>query len=84
MYELYTAQRPYAGLPHAAIAERVYSSGLRPAFPATAPSAYVELARACWATDAAARPAFVGRGGVVARLEAMATQMAAAAGGGAR
>lgn len=66
MWELYTGARPYSGLAPGAIAQRVFSEGLRPAFPPDAPEAYVRLARDCWAADPALRPAF---GAVAERLE---------------
>jgi hypothetical protein len=90
MWELYSGNRPYDGLDAAAIAERIYHGGLRPAFPRSTPPAYAELASACWATDPAARP---GAAEIVARLEALhagvageiaETAAAAAAGAAAR
>ncbi len=50
--------------------------GARPAFPAGAPAAYVDLAAACWAAGPQARPAM---GEVMRRLALMADGMAAAA-----
>jgi hypothetical protein len=59
---------PPPGLPSGAISDRVIR-GVRPVFPVGTPQPYAELAQACWAPCAAARPAFAD---IVARLKAMA------------
>ncbi|KAI8473776.1 MAG: kinase-like domain-containing protein [Monoraphidium minutum] len=69
LYELYAGgASAYAGLPKAAIIDRVARAGLRPRFPEGAPRGYVAVAAACWAPDPAARPGFPA---IIAALEAL-------------
>lgn len=56
MFELYSGQKPYAGMqPGPALAKGILH-GLRPQFPSSTPAAYRQLAEACWAADPAVRP----------------------------
>ena len=56
------------GTPPALLGHKVSIEGLRPAFPATVPAAYQELAAACWAQHASMRPTFEA---ILVRLTAM-------------
>lgn len=48
MWELYTAGRPFLGVPQALIGHHVTSEGRRPIFASDAPAGYVALAQRCW------------------------------------
>ncbi|GBG00219.1 hypothetical protein Rsub_12704 [Raphidocelis subcapitata] len=74
MWEIYTAQRPYAGLTREAIGDLVRRGG-RPAFPPGTPSDYARLASDCWAALPTDRPPM---SEVVARLRRMSEGIAAA------
>ena len=56
LYELATRELPYKRENPALVLQGVVSGSLRPAMPASAPAAVAQLAVACWAPDAAARP----------------------------
>lgn len=62
VYELATGLKPFAGLSHGEIVQRVVLQGARPRFPtsssgpASLPPGYITLAEACWAQDPMARP----------------------------
>ncbi|GAX83961.1 hypothetical protein CEUSTIGMA_g11385.t1 [Chlamydomonas eustigma] len=58
MWEMYTAQRPYGNMKQQQLVEEVVMRGLRPKFPAHAPTAYVQLAQACWSGSPQQRPTF--------------------------
>ena len=55
LWELCTAGHAYADVPQALLGHQIASEGLRPAFPADAPAALVDLAKRCWDPSPAAR-----------------------------
>ena len=57
MWECFTSQRPYPGVPRALLGHSVVM-GKRPEFPYGAPVGYKSLAEACWQHTAADRPTF--------------------------
>ena len=54
MWEIYTAMRPFSGMPKALLGHAILS-GKRPDFPADAPKQFVDLAEARWAGEAVSR-----------------------------
>ncbi|WIA12566.1 hypothetical protein OEZ85_006227 [Tetradesmus obliquus] len=58
MYELYTGQKPYAGLAPGPGMMRAIFDGLRPVFPDSTPAGYRALAECCWSCHISARPCF--------------------------
>ncbi|GFR45490.1 hypothetical protein Agub_g6834, partial [Astrephomene gubernaculifera] len=58
LYELYTGQQAYWDVPQPMLAYHVASAGGRPLLPHLCPPAYRGLAKACWASEVAARPTF--------------------------
>ena len=57
MWELYTAQRPFPGVPEALLGGQIVQ-GKRPVFPEDVPEGYKALAETCWCEDASERPSF--------------------------
>lgn len=64
---------PLSGLQRETIIQRVLRHALRPVFPPAAPTAYVQLAEACWSTAPSDRPTM---SEVVARLRQIADALA--------
>eukprot|EP00775_Hariotina_reticulata_P012562 gene12562-12694_t len=58
MFELYSCQRPYAGLSREAIVTKIVRQQGRPQFPAGTPPGYQALAASCWDSDPFKRPPF--------------------------
>ncbi|GIL81676.1 hypothetical protein Vretimale_1265 [Volvox reticuliferus] len=58
LYELFTGERAWEGMPRALLPARVALEGWRPVFPPHAPPAYRQLAERCWIADPAKRPTF--------------------------
>lgn len=73
LWQLYTGAVPYAGMRYAEIVYKVAVCNLRPVFTMDTPTAYRELAEACWHSDAAARPSFEQ---VIAKLAELREQVA--------
>ncbi|GLC44203.1 hypothetical protein PLESTB_000752900 [Pleodorina starrii] len=69
LYELYTGQQAYWDVPQPMLAYHVANAGGRPLLPSQCPAAYRGLAKACWASEPAARPTFEE---VYKRLQALA------------
>ncbi|KAG2434249.1 hypothetical protein HXX76_007974 [Chlamydomonas incerta] len=67
LWQMYTGQRPWAGLTHSQIIMMIGSGTARLNFPAATPAAYEALMRDCTAPDPDRRPAFTD---IVKRLEA--------------
>ncbi|KIZ04317.1 putative serine/threonine-protein kinase roco8 [Monoraphidium neglectum] len=75
MWEFYTRQQPYSGYSRDGVADTVRAGG-RPTFPPGTPPSFSQLATACWAHDASARPPM---SLVISRLQDIAAGAAAAA-----
>ncbi|KAK9810348.1 hypothetical protein WJX72_009180 [[Myrmecia] bisecta] len=58
LWELYTGQRPWAGLRHVQVIAHKMRSTTKLEFPPAVPAAYRDLADRCMATDDRARPPF--------------------------
>jgi serine/threonine protein kinase len=58
MAELWTRNRPFAGLAIGQVVYGVVYAGARPDLPPDCPAGYASLARACWADDPDSRPTF--------------------------
>jgi serine/threonine protein kinase len=79
LWELFTSQLPYDGMPSLSAAAAVVENGLRPAIPAEVPPAVAGLMQRCWAGDATQRPQFVQ---VVAEVAAARAALGSAEAGG--
>eukprot|EP00878_Enallax_costatus_P007009 GHUV01007345.1.p1 GENE.GHUV01007345.1~~GHUV01007345.1.p1 ORF type:complete len:1094 (+),score=299.39 GHUV01007345.1:294-3575(+) len=55
LWELYTGEQAYKGVPRALLGHKITKQGLRPEFPADTPFDYQFLACRCWETDPAIR-----------------------------
>lgn len=51
LWELYTGEQAYKGIPRALLGHKITKQGLRPEFPADTPFDYQFLACRCWETD---------------------------------
>lgn len=58
LWELYTAQNAFKGVPRALLGHEVTRNGMRPQFPASCPFEFQLLACRCWESDPAIRPSF--------------------------
>ncbi|GIL58505.1 hypothetical protein Vafri_13460 [Volvox africanus] len=58
LFELFSGERAWEGMPRALLPARVALEGWRPVFPPHAPAAYRQLAERCWTADPAKRPTF--------------------------
>lgn len=58
MYEMLTGYRPFSGMMHGNIIERVLVQKKMPEIPADMPPLYVDVMRRCWSYEADARPSF--------------------------
>jgi serine/threonine protein kinase len=58
LYELYTAENAFAGIPAAMFGHKVCQEHHRPIFPPGTPIGYRQLAEACWDPLPSARPTF--------------------------
>jgi hypothetical protein len=58
LWELYTGQHAFKGVPRALLGHAVARSHQRPEFPAHCPFAYQMLACRCWESDPDIRPTF--------------------------
>jgi len=58
LWEFFTRQDPYEGMPVFQIIFAVGSEGLRPTVPENCPSDYSSLIQECWQTDPKSRPTF--------------------------
>ncbi|EFJ42761.1 hypothetical protein VOLCADRAFT_97147 [Volvox carteri f. nagariensis] len=58
LFELFTGERAWEGMPRALLPARVALEGWRPVFPPHTPAAYRQLAERCWLADPAKRPTF--------------------------
>jgi len=58
LWELYTSQRPFHGMPKALLGHQITREHRRPAFPANTPADYKDLAERCWAPAPGQRPGF--------------------------
>jgi serine/threonine protein kinase len=58
LWELYTAQHAFKGVPRALLGHEVARNHRRPEFPAHCPFAYQMLACRCWESNSTIRPSF--------------------------
>ncbi|KAI8468844.1 MAG: hypothetical protein J3K34DRAFT_515195 [Monoraphidium minutum] len=58
LYEMYTGDHAYRGVPVALLGHQVSVQGVRPRFPPSAPAELQELAAECWAANPEDRPSF--------------------------
>ncbi|KAH3744365.1 protein kinase [Pelomyxa schiedti] len=58
MWECFTRQDPFAGMPAFRVIFCVGHEGLRPTFPASCPECYTNLVRTCWDEQPTSRPPF--------------------------
>ncbi|GAX78545.1 hypothetical protein CEUSTIGMA_g5985.t1 [Chlamydomonas eustigma] len=58
LWEIFTADEPYADVPRILLGHVITKEGKRPSFPANTPRVYVELAERCWSHHASERPTF--------------------------
>ncbi|KAG2436230.1 hypothetical protein HXX76_006541 [Chlamydomonas incerta] len=58
LFELFTGERAWEGMPRALLPARVALEGWRPVFPPHTPRGFRELAERCWHPDPAKRPQF--------------------------
>lgn len=55
LWELYTGEQAYKGVPRALLGHKITKQGMRPEFPVDAPFDYQFLACRCWETNPAIR-----------------------------
>ena len=67
MWECYTSQCPFLGVPQERLSQAIIM-GKRPEFPEGTPDDFKSLAEACWHETASARPAFREIMGILTRL----------------
>lgn len=58
LFELYSGERAFKGVPKVVLGHAITVAGKRPLFPPAAPKDLRDLATRCWAADPAARPTF--------------------------
>lgn len=58
LWELFTGEHAFRGVPRALLGHQIASQGLRPVFPEGTPWEYQFLAMRCWETDPNIRPTF--------------------------
>ncbi|KAG2449181.1 hypothetical protein HYH02_005928 [Chlamydomonas schloesseri] len=75
LFELFTGERAWEGMPRALLPARVALEGWRPVFPPHTPRGFRELAERCWHPDPAKRPQFED---ILATLRALREAWAAA------
>ncbi|WIA41787.1 hypothetical protein OEZ86_009120 [Tetradesmus obliquus] len=77
LWELYTGDHAYRGIPRALLGHNITKAGMRPTFPSDTPFDWQFLACRCWETDAAIRPSFEQ---IMQELKRMKQKLAAAGG----
>jgi len=58
MWELYTGEHAYKGVPRALLGHNITKQGMRPVFPPDTPFEWQFLACRCWESDPGIRPSF--------------------------